>query len=189
MHRQALKQKWTLLIGSVLLAGALASDAVFAKPNTPAPGVGGDVGTLLQRLVALEDREAIRTVIHSYHHTMDKHDEAGYLDLFEEDALLSFGPQYGDSQGRAEIQQNLHQNWAFLPRMHHIVGNTVITQSGDWAEATSDATAHSYTADGISILSFVTYRDILSKRSGKWRFVERVAEIHYSAPWNQVYQP
>ena len=143
--------------------------------------------SLEERLDELQAKEEIRACLHNYVHAMDKRDEELFMDLWEEDAVLSLG-QFGESRGHTEIRQNLHQIWTNTPKTYHLSVNAVITVNGDWAEAISNSYATSYDAEGRVLLAFATYRDKLSRRTGKWRFVERRLSLAFFAPVKELYQ-
>ena len=132
--------------------------------------------TASQRLQRLEDREAIRQAVYNYNTAFDRRDIALFLDQFEETG--TFGVDGKSWTGRALIEKIIAvKSWPKIPKSTHLGGNVIITfPAGDGAEAVvaSDCIAILTRDTGEVHLSTASYRDKMSKRTGKWRFVERL---------------
>lgn len=145
--------------------------------------------SLEQRIAELEDREAIREVLATYIHGLDKHDEDQYMSIWDGNAELHINEQYGGPvYGAQNIREQINSIWGMLPQTHHVGGNAVISIDGTTAKSLSDVTAVAYTPDGTPILSYATYKDQLRKAGGKWSITRRDTIISYSAPVVEVYK-
>lgn len=134
---------------------------------------------LADRVQRLEDREAIRQAVYNYNTAFDRRDIALFLDQFEENG--TFGVDGKSWTGRPLIDKIIAQkSWPKIPKSTHLGGNVIITfpenaKPGDETEAivASDCIAILTRDTGDVHLSTASYRDRMSRRSGKWRFVER----------------
>lgn len=152
-----------------------------AEPNIDlvvpdAPRTGQSLDERVQRL---EDREAIRQAVYVYNTAFDRRDIALFLDQFEENG--TFGVDGKSWTGRPLIEKIIAQkSWAKIPKSTHLGGNVIISFPDD--AGPDDETEAIIASDCIAVLTRETgdvhlatasYRDRMSRRSGKWRFVER----------------
>lgn len=132
-----------------------------------------------RRLQRLEDREAIREAVYQYNTAFDRRDIKTFLDQFEENG--TFGVDGKSWTGRPLIEKIIAvKSWPKIPKSTHLGGNVIITfpenaKPGDETEAVvaSDCIAILTRENGDVHLATASYRDRMSRRSGKWRFVER----------------
>ena len=127
----------------------------------------------IQELRELLEIEKIRKVRHLYSLLMDSGQIDALADLFTEDAICEFGPEYGNWEGREMIRSNYHgvfdaQNQ--FDAMHH--------SSNHYVELTGPdtATGRSYLIDVVTttkpedqpIVWFGLYDEDYLKVDGKW---------------------
>lgn len=134
------------------------------------------------RMARLQDRDAIRQVLVQYCRGLDEHDIRLFLDQFEENIRYSYDAKVWT--GHASLSEVIQKNWVKMPQTQHLLGNMIITfdqhtsdgAGEDQAAVTSDCLALAVLATGEMQLVTAAYRDRLIKRSGQWRFAERVIE-------------
>jgi ketosteroid isomerase-like protein len=81
------------------------------------------------------DQMAILDVIARMNHAIDVNDYPLYASFYTEDGVIDsgFGPP---SVGRAAVIASLNQSAPFITNKRHVVGNPVISGSGDTAKVT-----------------------------------------------------
>ena len=127
----------------------------------------------LQELRELLEIEKIRKLKMLYAHLMDSHQIDALADLFTEDAVCEFGPEYGDWEGRETIRENYHgvfDDQEQFAAMHH--------QTNHYVDLTGPETAigRSYLLDvvttaepeGQPIVWFGLYDEEYRKVNGQW---------------------
>lgn len=129
----------------------------------------------IRSLKRLLEIEAIRKVKNLYSHYMDSGRIDDLADIFTENALCEFGPEYGSWQGRETIRKNYKGVFAgpdavLFSAMHNTSNHLI--------ELTSDTTAvgRSYLidiatttpADKMPIVWFGIYDEAYEKVGGKW---------------------
>jgi len=129
----------------------------------------------VRSLKRLLDIEAIRKVKLLYSQLMDSHRIDDLAEIFTEDAVCEFGPEYGNWVGRETIRTNYKQVIAgpgstVFGAMHNVCSH--------WVEITGPTTAvgRSYLidtvttlpADQMPIVWFGVYDEAYEKVDGKW---------------------
>ena len=127
----------------------------------------------IQALRDLLEIEKIRKVKLLYSHLMDSGQIDALADLFTEDAICEFGPEYGNWEGRETIRSNYHgvfdeQN--HFDTMHHGTNHYVELTGQD------TATGRSYLIDIVTttkpedqpIVWFGLYDEDYLKVAGQW---------------------
>ena len=82
----------------------------------------------ISELRELLEKEKIRKLKHLYSHLMDSGQIDALADIFTEDAVCEFGPEYGNWEGRETIRANYHGVFdGQIPFnvMHHITNHYV----------------------------------------------------------------
>ena len=138
------------------------------------------------RLQVLEDERAILQTLHQYGHSMDYGPDADFVDCFTADGVWDVQMRRSASgfqcRGHGEIQASLaEQTSVRAPALFakHVMVEPRIVVTGD------TATARSYflrvepqDAGPTQIVASGRYLDRLARcDDGRWRFVERIAEI------------
>jgi hypothetical protein len=142
---------------------------------------------LSERLRLLEDERAILQTLHQYGHSMDYGPDAEFVDCFTPEGVWDVRMRKwpdGSFQcrGRAEIEASLAQQTEVrAPALFakHFVMDPRIVVTGDEAAVQSYFLRVEPRDDGPSqIVASGRYLDRLVRcDDGRWRFVERVAEI------------
>lgn len=88
-----------------------------------------DIETRLRRI---EDRIAIEAAIHAYAFHFDRAEPEAVADLFTEDAVIDYGPDFPAMQGRAVFLPAIARGLAelFAATSHH-VSNIAVTFEGE----------------------------------------------------------
>ena len=127
----------------------------------------------ISELKELLEKEKIRKLKQLYSHLMDSKQIDALADIFTEDAVCEFGPEYGSWEGRETIRTNYHGVFDEQPQfnaMHHITNHYVDLTGPD------TATGRSYLIDVITatepdgqpIVWFGLYDEDYQKIDGKW---------------------
>jgi uncharacterized protein (TIGR02246 family) len=146
-----------------------------------------DVVTVESRLQAVEDRDAIWTLICELADCIDRRDLPGFAGLFSKDGTLrtSLGPA---STGPGEIQAFL-EGALDLPaeeqRSYHHVTNCTILVEGDHATSRSRWSNVGRDADDRPVVQMAGhYEDAFVREDGRWRFAARA--IHNDIPYTRL---
>lgn len=129
--------------------------------------------TEMQELRELMDKEKIRKLKQQYSHLMDSGQVEALANIFTEDAVCEFGPEYGNWEGRETIRANYHgvfDAMAHFGVMHHITNHYIDITGAD------SATGRSYLIDVATtveaseqpIVWFGVYDEIYQKLNGQW---------------------
>jgi uncharacterized protein (TIGR02246 family) len=139
------------------------------------------VSSVEARLQALEDREAIRSLLMEYRRALDEKDFQAYAELFGDDGEF-VADATGTVRGRAEILAmlaDLQAAGALTERAgddRHLVTNVEIDLDGDRAAVRSTWVYVTREADGGPLLRMVGhYEDDVRRTAAGWRFARRAA--------------
>lgn len=151
----------------------------MSAPGTdPLPG---DLDALATRLRALEDREAIRRLVHDYQRHLDARDLGAYAALFSPEGEWRGGTGYGRGPDaiRAMLEERLPPNPpAPGPTTVHVVTEPVIDLDGDEATGTLTwALLRRDEADTPVLELLGHYEDRYVRVAGAWRFASRLAIV------------
>ncbi len=132
----------------------------------------------------LDEREILRT-LYQYGHSIDYKLEQDYLDCYTADGVFDVrrreGPVQGHrEEGQAQLATYIAAHGGAPERWHkHMLMEPVVTIDGDRASVRSYWMRIDAADDGTPyIMGFGRYLDTLTRESdGRWRFVERVAEV------------
>ena len=134
--------------------------------------------------MTVEDREAIRELLHGYCLCVDSGDADKWVDLFTDDATFtvqrgSFGIE-GPVTGRAALHRLAS---GFRADGLHFSSNAVIDVQGDEATVTSYVLVLQGT-DDPNVRLGGRYQDQLRRVDGRWRFASRqlVAQMQRPLP-------
>ncbi|HTA08894.1 MAG TPA: nuclear transport factor 2 family protein [Streptosporangiaceae bacterium] len=128
-------------------------------------------------MTAADDRDEIRTLVHSYADRIDRGDIDGVVELFAHASVVS-------SEGHViSGRKMLRELWATglqlydgSPRTHHLITNVDVRVSDDGQRATANSYATAVQAlPGFPLQVIVASRheDTFEKVNGRWRFAER----------------
>jgi uncharacterized protein (TIGR02246 family) len=119
----------------------------------------------------LQDKDAIREVLHRYCFCMDEGRFTELATLFAEDG--EWIAPYRTARGREEIAEWLQQSVPAQPRRMHYVMNSIIACDGACATARSNYLVMVEGTDGPLPSVCGTYADVLVKQAEGWRFQRR----------------
>lgn len=140
------------------------------------------------RLDAVESRQAIDALIAGYALAFDHADLNLLATLWHEDSSLLLG-DFGNSYGRDVILAAARRNLQKMPHMHHWMANALITLDGDHASGIVAANCLFYDIEMGAVQVSGEYRDVFSRRDGRWAFDKREFETHFVTPlqnWKPV---
>ncbi len=143
------------------------------------PPVPEPLDALMQRLAALEDREAIRNLIASYGPAADRGDAEAVARLWTEDGRYDVGGM-GIATGHKAIADLItgptHQ--ALLAAgCAHLLGPVEIALDGECATAIGHSLVLRNAGTAFEILRASANRWQLEKRQGRWEVVLRVNRV------------
>tara|TARA_B110000503_G_scaffold18925_1_gene28054 strand:- start:582 stop:1073 length:492 start_codon:yes stop_codon:yes gene_type:complete len=130
-------------------------------------------GDEIKELRELLEKEKIRKLKQLYSHLMDSGQIDALADIFTEDAICEFGPEYGNWEGRETIRTNYHgvfDGQAPFSVMHHITNHYVEMIGPDTAEGRSYLldVATSVEPEAQPIVWFGLYDEEYRKVDGQW---------------------
>ncbi|MEH7249240.1 nuclear transport factor 2 family protein [Neobacillus niacini] len=133
--------------------------------------------SLEERILKLEAKEEIRSLLANYCHSIDKRDREGFLRLWDEEASWKLANK--EANGKKEIIERYDNVINGAKVLHHHTTNSAIEISGDSASVISDLFFYREDAQtGNTILMSAVYKDEFSKSSRKWLFKKRVSVPH-----------
>lgn len=157
----------------------------------PGSVIGHDGQTdLLARLDRLESESAIRAVLATYCHGVDRRDPELFAGVWHEDAEC-LGAPFGDRRGRDAIVAAMTEGiWPTTRRTCHWVSNVVLDIDHDRATSTCDVDVMLISAPGNANMVAATYDDVLERREQVWRMASRTMNVLYTcqltaAEWKQ----
>lgn len=142
-----------------------------------------DSTPLADRVATLEDRDAIRELIHELNWRSDENDLNGLMALFTDDVLFDVG-SFGSFRGKAATRAFYEQTVAtFEMRIHHAT-NQIIELGGDKARSRCYWQAN-LILQGRALVSSGHYFDELVKQNRRWLVAARKATITYLCPLDE----
>jgi hypothetical protein len=171
---------------SSLLAAAY---LLLALPAGYAQTADERIAAMSERLQALEDKEAIRTLLEHYIELNESRDWRAYSRLFASNGELVM--RRGTESGPDNILQMMEKNFGGdaigpdspLYRSTHLLSNIQINVNGDTATAVSRWTLLVPDGEDVPRASQAgKYRDTLVKENGEWKFKQRVVARDIPAP-------
>jgi hypothetical protein len=151
-----------------------------------------------ERLAALEDERAILQLLYAYAHSIDYGPEAAWVELWTEDAELSYDFDVARSRGLTERENmsfvgreqiaGFWQRHTHAPdRYHkHFMVEPRIVIDGDSATVDCYYAKLDESPDGPRMSSFGRYRDVLRREvDGRWRFASRQGQTEARVPGNR----
>jgi len=119
----------------------------------------------------VEDKEAIRELLHRYCFCMDEGRFTELAALFTEDG--EWIAPYRSVKGPSDIAAWLQQSVPPQPRRMHYVMNSIIDCAGTRATARSNYLVMVQGTEGPVPSVCGTYDDVLAKQPDGWRFLRR----------------
>jgi ketosteroid isomerase-like protein len=127
----------------------------------------------IKELRELLEKEKIRKLKQLYSHLMDSHQIDALADIFTEDAVCEFGPEYGNWEGRETIRTNykgVFEGQEQFGAMHHITNHYIDMTGPDTAKG------RSYLLDAVTtvepeeqpIMWLGLYDEEYRKVDGQW---------------------
>lgn len=140
-----------------------------------------DASTLERRLRALEDREAIRTLVARYCLLVDAREITQVALLFARDGRFASADGKIESRGRSEITEQFHRRYAVLGPSNHFVHESVVEFDPlDPDVATGWVNSHAEVVrNGTALWAALRYHDRYRREDGEWRFEERLLHFFY----------
>ncbi len=125
-------------------------------------------------LKRLRDEAEIQRLIFEYAFRLDMNHPKQLADLFVEDCLVVYGPNFG-AEGRTAYAKTLEGIGTFFEATSHHVSNIVIDFDGeDKADVRSVLFAwHRYRKERPDGYLWGQYHDIVVRESGIWKFKKR----------------
>jgi ketosteroid isomerase-like protein len=120
------------------------------------------------------DAEEIRKLIFDYAFHLDMNHPKELADLFVEDCVVIYGPNFG-AEGKTAYAKTLEGIGTFFQATSHHVSNIVIDfKSDDEVEVRSVLYAwHRYRKERPDGILFGQYHDVIVRRDGQWLFKRR----------------
>jgi len=139
-----------------------------------------DQNTLEARVARIEDREAIRTLRHTYHNILNERQLERWGEIYTPDALVVI--DYAATwKGVAEIEAGFKIAARRLTFLKQYLHNHEITLNGDTATAYAYFEAR-YVDDGESVMVAGKYDEKYLRTSAGWRITETKVTLDFSVP-------
>ncbi|MEM7018238.1 MAG: nuclear transport factor 2 family protein [Pseudomonadota bacterium] len=139
------------------------------------------------------EKEAVKEVRIMYSHYFDGKDVDALADLFTEDAICEFGPDYGgDWVGKMQIKENFSKYAALEGPLYGVLHSV----TNPWIRLVNETTANGRwylhdlrTTEGAEnpLILYGIYDDIYKKQNGRW-LIHRT-RIDFLWPKRQFYGP
>ncbi len=122
----------------------------------------------------LTDAEEIRRLIAEYAFHLDMNHPKELADLFVEDCVVVYGPNFG-AEGRAAYLKTLDGIGSFFVATSHHVSNIVVEFRGDEEAAVRSVLYawHRYRKERPDGILWGQYHDVVVRVDGQWRFKRR----------------
>ena len=148
--------------------------------NESAPLTAAELG----QLRALLERDAIRRVVEGYARGMDRCDEASARAAYWDDGHDNHGVYDGNAQEFVTWALPFAKEYS---GQQHVLGQSNIAVDGDRASAETYF-VHYAEQGRTSLPNVVTalagrYVDLLERRGGEWKILDRVVAIDWSTVW------
>ena len=124
------------------------------------------------RLDRLESISALTRIVHEFCRSADQRDLERFMALWHPDAVWV---THERAEGHDAIRAAILAQWDSLPELHHWATNVVVDADGDRGQVESDVLLLVRLRDGSRIRAARTYRDVVERRDGLWRILERHA--------------
>ena len=168
----------------------IVTSLMMQAPQTIAQAADASTPSISARLRTLEDREAIRALLHRYIELNESRDWRSYSQLFADDGELVMSTQ--TLTGPEAIYTLLEGSFSkdsigpdhFLYHASHLLTNIEISVTGDTATATSRWSLLIPGADGGNpqVMQAGKYRDSLVRVGNEWKFKQRAIVTDLPAP-------
>ena len=122
----------------------------------------------------LTDAEEIRRLIAEYAFHLDMNHPKELADLFVEDCVVVYGPNFG-AEGKAAYLKTLDGIGSFFVATSHHVSNIVVEFRGDEEAAVRSVLYawHRYRKERPDGILWGQYHDVVVRVDGQWRFKRR----------------
>ena len=124
------------------------------------------------RLDRLESISALTRIVHDFCRSADQRDLERFMALWHPDAAWVTHERV---EGHDAIRAAILGQWDAIPEMHHWATNIVVDVDGERGQVESDVLLLVRLRDGSRIRAARTYRDVVERRDGRWRILERHA--------------
>ncbi len=138
---------------------------------------------LEERIRRIEDRQALRDLVHAYTFAMDNRDLDWAMNLFTEDGRFRSADGVMDGRGREAMADQYRKRYASLGFNFHVTHDQHVTFKHD-DEATGLVSSHAEVVrNGETMVTAMRYHDLYRRcEDGKWRFADRCIQFFYYMP-------
>lgn len=142
------------------------------------------VGPVLEAVRRLEDRDAIRRLVHDYGLAVDDRDFTALTNLFTNDAVM-LSPE-GLVEGRNKVIETSKRRLSDYTMTFHVAHTHGIDLLG-MEKASGIVTGSAQLAiDGRTFMVALRYHDEYRKDDERWRFVARRQAVFYVLPFDEM---
>lgn len=142
------------------------------------------VGSVLEAVRRLEDRDAIRRLVHDYGLAVDDRDFTVLANLFADDAVMLSAE--GLVEGRNKVIETFKRRLSDYTMTFH-VAHTIGVDLLGVGKASGIVTGSAQLAiGGRTFMVALRYHDEYSKDDERWRFVARRQAVFYVLPFDEM---
>lgn len=141
-----------------------------------------DDAAAMARLMA---KDEIVDLVHRYSYYVDHRLYDEVVELFTEDCVVDFGPEYPTLRSRADLRRMFgHPEGAFATTSHHNANVLVTFEGPDRASVRTSVYAWHRRFDGTTPRLWGYYHDSVVRLAGGWRIAERQLRALGTEDWN-----
>jgi 3-phenylpropionate/cinnamic acid dioxygenase small subunit len=143
-----------------------------------------DEAAAIGRLIA---KDEITELVHRYSYCVDHRLYDEVVELFTEDCVVDYGPEYRTVRSRADLRRMLENpEGQFVATSHHNANVLVTFEDLDHASVRTSVYAWHQRSDGATPRVWGYYRDSVVRLSGGWRIAERQLRALGTEDWNAL---
>jgi hypothetical protein len=141
-----------------------------------------DDAAAIRRLMA---KDEIVDLVHRYSYGVDHRLYEEVVELFAEECVVDYGPEYPTLRSRADLRRMfVHPEGAFAATSHHNANVLVTFDDPDHASVRTSVYAWHQRSDGTTPRLWGYYYDSVVRLAGGWCFAERQLRTLGTENWN-----
>jgi 3-phenylpropionate/cinnamic acid dioxygenase small subunit len=136
------------------------------------------------RLIA---KDEIMDLVHRYSYCVDHRLYDEVVELFTDDCVVDYGPEYRTARSAADLRRLLaNPEGGFVATSHHNANVLVTFEDPDHASVHTSVYAWHQRSDGVTPRLWGYYHDSVVRLADGWRIAERHLQALGTENWNAV---
>ena len=142
----------------------------------------GDDAAAIGRLIA---KDEIIDLVHRYSYCVDHRLYDEVVELFTEDCIVDYGPEYHTVRSKADLRRMFgNPEGSFAATSHHNANVLVAFEGLDHASVRTSVYAWHQQSNGITPRLWGYYHDVVVRLPDGWRIAERQLRTLGTEDWN-----